>query len=247
MKTLWNTLAVLAIANLLALGGLVGWLVTGDRLNMDRLRAIRAMMAVTLTDERAAQEAAAAKATADEAAAAEKARLAESPESAAEKLDSQRASDDAARQLNVRLRREIEDLRRQLLAERETLDRDKAEFSAMTAAFERATRQERERLENEQFRQALAALESQKPRDAQQVLAQMLDNGQTEQALNYLGAMGERPRSRVIAEFIKADAKLAAGLLERLRERGAAGVAGAATPTTPPGATPGADAQANGP
>ena len=53
MKALLTGLIVIAIANLLAIGGFVGWLVQTDRLDMERVRELRQKVAVTVTQERA--------------------------------------------------------------------------------------------------------------------------------------------------------------------------------------------------
>jgi hypothetical protein len=46
--------------------------------------------------------------------------------------------------------------------------------------------------------------------------------------VKYLSAMEERARNRVLAEFVKADPKLAAELLEVIRQRGGATAAAGA-------------------
>ena len=72
MKTLWLALSVLAIANLLAFLGFVGWLKMSDRLDGDRLKAVRTILAKTIAEEKSeadelTRKEAAAKAEADEA------------------------------------------------------------------------------------------------------------------------------------------------------------------------------------
>ncbi len=73
---------------------------------------------------------------------------------------------------------------------------------------------------DEQFKLALGTLESQKPKDAYNVLKALIDNQKPDDAVGYLAAMSDRARSKIVAEFIKVDDKLAAGLLEQLRHRG---------------------------
>jgi len=53
MKPLWNAGAVIAIAHLLALVGLLGWLGLEGRLNPDRIEAIRGVLAETAEEEEA--------------------------------------------------------------------------------------------------------------------------------------------------------------------------------------------------
>ena len=57
MKSVWNAISIVAVANVLALLGLVGWLYSGDRLSVERAREIRAKLSTTLTVEKAAADA----------------------------------------------------------------------------------------------------------------------------------------------------------------------------------------------
>ena len=95
-------------------------------------------------------------------------------------------------------------------------------------------------LADKQFRTALETLEAQKPKDAKATLQAMIDAdggnattggtgaaakasptaGGRKQVVTYLTAMDEEMRSKVMAEFIKTDPRLAAELLEQLRTRG---------------------------
>ena len=65
MKALITGLIVIAVANLLAIGGFVGWLVQSDRLDMERVRELRQKVSVTLTQERADKAEQATRATGD--------------------------------------------------------------------------------------------------------------------------------------------------------------------------------------
>ncbi len=53
MKKLWTILSVLAIANLLAMLGFVGYLKATDRLSMDRMRELREKFTATVTQDNA--------------------------------------------------------------------------------------------------------------------------------------------------------------------------------------------------
>ncbi len=220
MKTLWNLLCVLALANLLAIIGFVGWLGATDRLSLDRLRAIRVALSATNADEVAKQEEETKKVKEEEKVAAEKKRMEGAPESAAERNDRVRAADDAREQSRNRSMREIEDLRRSLLKDRADLDADKAALAAERKKFEAARAEIEKQTSDEQFKQALSTLEAQKAKDAHSVLKAMIDDQKRDQAIAYLAGMGERQRSRILAEFVKVDEKLAATLLEQLRTRG---------------------------
>lgn len=227
MRSVWLIISTLAIANLLGLAGFVGWLHSSDRINTDRLRKIREMLSVTIADEQKALDEAKKKDEEDAKAREAAKRMEGAPESAAEKIERVKNEDDVRQQTAVRLRREIDDLRRQLLVERQRLEDDRTALEAKQKAFEQSTAEAVKNATDEQFKQALGTLESQKAKDAQQVLKSLLDAKQEAQVVAYLAAMQERPRGRIMTEFIKEDPKLAATLLERLRARGLASLAAA--------------------
>ncbi|MFT3686204.1 MAG: hypothetical protein QM783_14990 [Phycisphaerales bacterium] len=79
MKRVWNMLAFLAIANLLAIGGFVGWLAATDRLSVDRLRTLRESWKTTVAEEKEAEAKAAVESEAAKKASAEAARRAGAP------------------------------------------------------------------------------------------------------------------------------------------------------------------------
>jgi len=233
MKTIWTIFCVLALANLLGMAGFVGWLVTSDRLNEDRARRVRELLTPTITEEKAkiATEEETAKVAAVNA--KEEERMAGPPESATELLERNRASDDVAKQTALRLRREIEDLRRQMIGERAKIDDERKVFMAEKTAFEKMRENLAKTEGAEQFKQALGTLESQKAKDAQAVLQTMLDVKQQSQVVDYLAAMQERVRSKIMAEFVKSDPKLAGDLLERLRLHGVGVSPSPAPPVAP--------------
>ena len=228
MKSLWTIVATLALANLLALGGFIGWLAASDRLSRERVQKIRELLAPTLAEERAAEAVRAEEEKKAAAEAAEKTRMAGPPESSTEKIEQNKAEADKRQEQAARLRKEIDDLRRRLLADQQKLDDERRAFEAERKAFLTQREQTTKLTGSEQFKQALGTLEAQKSKDAQQVLKTLIESDQKPIVVEYLAAMGDRPRGKILAEFIKDDAKVAADLLERLRARGVA--VAAATP-----------------
>lgn len=243
MKTIWNALAVVAVANLLALGAFVGWLVTSDRLDAERLRELRATLSTTITQVKADQAAAQAKAE-EEARQAEAARRAAQPPLTAEQRVAARLeAGEIDRQRVERLRREVEDLRSMLQAERDLLDRDRAAFLADRDAWTTATAAQRQQLDDEQFVKTLGVLSALKAKEAVTLLRQMISgetpvtpsppaanasasttdpvppSGGIQQVVAYLDAMDEQPRTKIISELARTDPALATDLLERLRHR----------------------------
>ena len=56
MKTLWNVLAFMAVVNLLAMAGFVGWLWQSQRLSVDRLEQVRELLKLTIPEQEEADE-----------------------------------------------------------------------------------------------------------------------------------------------------------------------------------------------
>lgn len=232
MKSIWTILSVIAVANLIALLCFAGWLRLTDRLNMDRVRAVREVLSPTLIDETAkkkADEAAAALAIAE---AKEKSRREAPPLTAEAALTIRDQAAELERQKVRRLEREVADLttaldlaKSQFLSAKSEIEKERAEAKAAMEAGESSP----------QFKKTVGVLEAVKPAEARNILAQMLvDAGvpnasgsapkPTESGLKrvvgYLNAMQDRTRAKVVSEFQKEDPALAADLLERLRAFG---------------------------
>jgi light-regulated signal transduction histidine kinase (bacteriophytochrome) len=218
MRTLWNILSTIAVANLLALVGFVSWLVVTDRLTSDRVEIFRSTLSETVQAEqvRLDQEADDVRIAADEAEAEMKAQL--PPISAADRLLLNDESEELARQRLQRVHREVTDLQRtlrdesaQVALERAALDLRKTDFEAM--------RQRIAQIEGDaQFTKTVKLYESLKPDNARDLFQQLIDKKQTAQVVAYLNAMQQRAASKIIASF--EDPNVAAGLLESIRVYG---------------------------
>ena len=222
MKRLWTILSVLAVANVLALGGFVGFLVQSDRLNKERVGKIREILSRTVSAEKAA--AADEQAQAEEAAraAAHEAKMAEPPVPASQVIAASMQKQDMDVQTTLRKQRELEDLRQSLLRLQTNLEQRESALAKRVMEFEDAKKRYADIEGAAQFKTALATLEGQKAKDAKAMLQSLLDNQQQDQVVAYLARMDEGKRSKVMAEFAKESPTVAAGLLERLRTRGVA-------------------------
>ena len=239
MRTIWTAVSILASVHLLALLAFGGWLVATDRLDADRLREIRLLVAEPADGSDAEQPAEASSAP-DQAGGV--------PALTGEQmLEMVMTGFHAESQRGRRLADESEQLTRmvrdelaRLESEREALDRDRHQFEA---ARERLVAVEG----SAQFRKALSVLEGLKPDDASGALRQLIEGvpagpwgvpllggvSGLEQAVAYLNAMDDRKRTKVMAEFMATDRALAAALLERLRTHGLPDEAAAATEGPP--------------
>lgn len=248
MKRLWMILSVLAIANVLAFAGFVGWLVKGDRLDKARVEKIRTMLATTISAEKASAEEAVKQeeVAKTEAAAAE--RMAQPPVPAAQVIAVSQQAQDLDVQTTLRKQRELEDLRASLLRLQTNLEEREVALTKAREEFEETKKRYAAIEGADQFQAALLTLEGQKAKDAKAVLQALLGSGQTEQVIAYLAKMDEGKRSKVMAEFVKDSPPVAADLLERLRTRGAGGEAMGQKPSDgePNGTTDGAGSSPSG-
>jgi len=231
MTKIWTVLSVMAVANLLALGAFAAWLRSSDRIDMARVRQVRAMFAETLTQQKSREDQTRTKAEAEQKAAAEQAKASQPPIGAGDVLALKLEQGKADQERLESLRREVQILRETLQRERAQLDADRAQLTKDQQEFERARRIAAQTEGNAQFKTALATLEGLKPDKAKTTLQQLIDAKQVEQVVAYLNAMQERTRTKVLDEFIKSDPKVATDLLERLRTHGIASRA----PETGPG------------
>ena len=221
MKKIWNIVACLAVANVLAIAAVLTWLGMTDRLSRERIQSLKEVLSRTNVQEnqdKAAAEIAKTKATKD-AALAEK--MAEPPVTAAQKIQENKVDSEQALQVGLRREREVETLRQSLAAQMATLEQRERQLKDDRAAFEAQRRKLTEIEGAAQFKTALSTLEDQKAHDAKLVLGALLAARQEDQVVAYLARMEEGKRSKIIAEFVKEDPSVAAELLERLRTRGA--------------------------
>ncbi len=220
MKSLKTIIAVLAIANMLAILGFVGWLKMSDRLSPERIEKIKAILRPTLADEAAAMKEEERKAEVAKVEEAVQARLDAPPVSAAEQIKDREADMEATLQNEQRRASEIAQLRASLIKQKEDLEAREKQLARDREAFEAERKAIAEIEGTKQFRTALSTLEAQKPPAAKAVLNELWMQGLTDEVLSYLAKMDEGKRGKVMAEFVKDDAALAADLLERLRTRG---------------------------
>ncbi len=242
MRRIWNIVAVFAIANLLGLAGFVGWLVAGDRLDLERARQIRAMLGETISEQRAREEA--------EQAARDQAQEDRDDEglalSSAELVSMRLERIEVDRERRARLQAEAEALREALARQEALLAQERERFESERKAFEEQIAKIRATDGDRQFKKAVKVLDGMKPREAAALIkaiiggmdpladgsvpgdgaeegtddAQAMRQRGVDLAVSYINAMQERTRLKLLSELAKSEPDLAADLLERLRTRG---------------------------
>ncbi len=218
MKTLWKLISVIAFLNLLAILGFAGWIYASGRVDTGRIMEVQSLFGETV-EQRDARIAEEEKAVAEELANREKP-LPEIAMTADERNQARVEMTQVDRQRRERTEREINDLKRSLSRQQQMIEEERAALEAEKKAFDEM----RARLKSiegaDQFAKSLSVLQGLKPKDAMAALQALLDEGEHEQVVSYLSEMDDRVRTKIFTEFIKADDRLAANLLESLRTRG---------------------------
>lgn len=227
MKSIWLILSMIALANILAIAGVVGWLSATDRLNRERVDRIRELLTKPVAVEVAELEALAVAQTKAQDDAVQAGKLAQPPVPAADRLAADQAEAELTLQRMLRRQREIDDLGSQLLRRQDELDRREQELQERIAAFDAQKAKYLAIEGTAQFQTALTTLEGLKAREAKATLEVLMTSGKDDEVIAYLAKMDERKRSAIMSEFAKEQPSVAADLLERLRTRGvtAAGAA----------------------
>lgn len=228
MRTIWNVVSVMAVANLLALAGYFGWLAGSGRLDRERMERLREILAEPVAAEKARLDDEARQRDAAVEAEREARKSETIPVRASDRLELKLELSEIDRQRILASRREVDDLKRGLVREREILDAEREGFRAEVEAFE-ATRARLAEIEGSaQFKKSVATLNDLAPKAAVAILMELLGPGApttldadgVQRVTAYLNAVKPDVRVGIFAELAKGDAKLAAELLERLRTRG---------------------------
>ncbi len=216
MKALFYAIIVLAVANFIATVGFVGWLVQSDRLDMDRMRALRERLSVTVTQEKAAAEAEAKKVEEAAKAAEAAAKAAKPPLTASEQLAARLEATELDKERLARLRRDVESLQQRLADQTAQLAKERADLAEERRLLAGMNSQSVDKVAQEQFVKALNVLSSLKPAAAKSLLSQMLSGQAPDPAAAAAAAAAPSANGRSPAPVqAQSDAKAQA---ERMRK-----------------------------
>ncbi len=248
MRKFWSVLSFMAIVNLLAILGFVGWLSSTQRLNVDRLRAVRGVLAPTAIEERASLAADQARSEEAKKAADAAAKAARPPMTAQEKVAVRLDATELDTQRYKRLQADIEAMQVSLRAQQDKLMADRRAFEEERIAFTKARAEVEGKAKDEQFKKTLDVIEGMDAKTAAITLRQMMGGASdanasansaasgatkvadTGPALAYLNAMSTSKRNELIGTLAKTDSVLAGRLLDGLRSYGQS----ARAPEVPP-------------
>jgi hypothetical protein len=223
MRTLFTAFILVLVINVLALGALAGWLGSTGRLSKERMRDAVAVFDQTIEEEaRIAAEQEQADLEAQEMIERDlrMQQVAGGPVTPEARLKSIQVVDEKRRALIERQKVEAAALKRQLNAQQKLIEQKIAELDAKQEAFDTAIASKIEKMQSEDFKEAIAMLEGIPPKQAKQVLQEWLTEGSQEQVVDYLSAMEERKAAKVLKEFkLPNEVEQAATLIDQLRQR----------------------------
>jgi len=221
MNSFLKLVIVLAIAHLLAALGFVAWLFASGRVDGERLTRVREIFSTTIAEEKRARGEEESKAAAVAADADLVRRLRELPLASAERTDTDSRAGDrielGLRTFEDKTRR----LRDELRKDGESLDQRIQSFEKRKSDWEKSIAADKQRVTDEQFRKAVKNLESLPPKQAREVVLELVRTSRMDTAVAYLDAMSSAKASNLLKSFkSEEETKVATELLERLRMLG---------------------------
>jgi len=234
VKRVWTVISILAVANLLAFGGLVGWLKTSGRLDKDRMVRLKELFGPTIVQEKAQRDETDAKSAEATKKAAEDAKSLRPPINAADRLELSAQGEEVRRQQLASLEKQVDLLRASLARDAAEVSRNRDQLTQDQAAFEAMRKRVLEQEGSAQFKKTLSTLQDLKAEQAKKALKEMIAmtpaptgsastiHSGLDLVVSYLNSMDGRSRVKIVNEFIQDDKAARPDLLERLRTRGLA-------------------------
>ncbi len=221
MKSLMKLITVLAIANLLAVAGFVGWLFASGRVNGDRLARIRDIFRPSIQEEiRLATEASQREESATRLA-EDNARLRELPISSSEQIVAASRFTDRATLAMRALEEQQSRLQGDLLTREAAIKEREDALQRRQQEWERSIADDKVRQTDEQFRKAVRLLESAPPKQGREWILELVRAGKIDTAVSYFDAMNPAKSAALLKAFKgEGESKVATDLLERLRMLG---------------------------
>jgi flagellar motility protein MotE (MotC chaperone) len=215
MKLLWHVFVGFVLINLLLAAGFVGWLYADGRINKERVDRVVEMFSLTVDQEQAlAAEAQLAEEEAQRAL-QQNARLESTgngPKTLSDQLQERTEATDVRLAKIQMLNDQNRALRDEMTRFKEDHTRRVEELERERADFEQWIKDQAEKTQDENFQQVVSLY---------QTFQTLMQQGETDQVVEYLAAMSSRKAGAVLAQF-KAPNEVpqAALLLEKLRLRG---------------------------
>lgn len=236
MKRTWNIVSFVAIVNLLTILMIILWMWQTDRLNEERLSALRTWIVSPPAVDASVDEQVAGGQIADE----RDPMLGLSSQQRLEWLEHWKM------QSEQRLQSLVDEAERRSLEVQSRLtdlEIQRTQLAARERALEERTQAQNAQRNDEAFQRAVGLYESARPSVAKAWLLSLIEEGRMERAVEYLAAMDSRSASKLLQTFDTGnEIRLAKQLLENMS--GAASSASAQGPSSnahahvQPGSTP---------
>lgn len=219
MKKITKAVFIVAILNLLAILGGVGWMFSSGRMSKDRVMELSSLFSepVAVVEMKLKAEQAAI----DKELAEQEAPLPALALNTEERNRVRVEMTQVDRQRLDRMKQEVKNLQLSLRKERQAAIDERAELDNEKKEFDLMRERLAELEGGEQFQKSLDTLSGMSAKDSTKVIQSMLNDSKEEEVLAYLSAMDKRVRSSIMTQIVKGgDNKLAADLLESLRVHG---------------------------
>jgi hypothetical protein len=224
MKLAWNVFVGFILINLLLAAGFVGWMYADGRVNKERIDRAIDVFSLRIGDEAAQEQQAEQLAEKAQKELEQQARLestAKGPVTLRERLDRDRQTDEMALARIQLINDQNQALRDEMARFQENHNQRVAKLDEERATFEKWVQDHAEKTKDENFQQVVSLYEKQAPKQTKQAFQTLMQQGETEQVVEYLAAMSSRKAGAVLGQFkTPAEVNEAADLLERLRTRG---------------------------
>lgn len=221
MKTIWSVVSILAVAHILALLGVVGFLAGTDRLDRSRIEAVRQVFVPTLSQQEEAE--AEVRNAQDER--LEQARREANLDGANPGVDLRNEGFRSVEQTQLELvrrgERDLENLTAMLDRRLREIERRERELLANEAAFEERFGAKRDAAKEEQFQKMVSLLGKLRAEDLKAKLDVYLLESREDLVVDILQALPLRSATKVLALYqSQTDNIVAADLLLRVKNQG---------------------------
>ncbi len=234
-KALWPAIAIIAVANLITLLGFIGFLRFSDRLNRDRLHAIRAILATTITQEQQQAEADEKAAQAQTAIAQKQAETDQANAGAEVRNEQFRTVEQGQREIMDRARGDQQAIFQLLALRLAEVERREAELARREKDVTETIERDRRLARDAQFQKALSLLAGLKPDALKAKIDVYLADERYDLVVDLLQALPARSASRLLALYASdTENRMAAELLLRLKDRGTGAASAGTTSDQPP-------------
>jgi hypothetical protein len=233
-----GVIVIFVALHLLAGAGGVIWLAASDRLSKERFDRVVETFKPTVKDEKKAEEeriSREAQALSVQQQVAHLEAVADGPRRLEDRLMATLQNDDLSMHRLERMKQESEAIQQRLTQDKQFVERELRKLEEQRELFEAEVARREQQLRDEDFQRAIELLGQLKPRQARDMLKQLIAQGNEQQAVDYLAQMQPRKSAALLSEFKSPEElKQATVLLERLRQRGISMDSPEVNPGAPP-------------